>query len=75
MSVTNMVRDVATRWNSTFDMLEYSLNHRAAINQITQLRDHGLRKFELSDEEWKVVEQLHDVLKVCESRCLHVVGA
>lgn len=59
-----MPRDVATRWNSTFDMLEYALNHRDALDVVTQRRDLGLRKFELTDIEWEVAEQLRDVLKV-----------
>jgi len=56
--------DIATRWNSTYDMLEYALTHWPAIDQVTQQHDLGLRKFELSDEEWVVVQQLHNVLKV-----------
>jgi hypothetical protein len=59
-----MPRDVSTRWNSTFDMLEYAIEHREAIDIVTQRRDLGLRKFELIDDEWMIVEQLRDVLKV-----------
>ncbi|KAF8546592.1 hypothetical protein OG21DRAFT_1426640 [Imleria badia] len=32
-------------------------------DKISQCRDLGLRKFELSDEEWEIVEQLHSILK------------
>ena len=64
MSVTNMPRDVSTRWNSTFDMLSYALVHREAIDAVTQRRELGLRKFELVDHEWEIVEQLCNVLKV-----------
>ena len=59
-----MPRDVATRWNSTFNLLEYALKHRKAVDLLTQRCELGLRKFELSDNEWKIVEQLHSVLKV-----------
>ncbi|KAG2740586.1 hypothetical protein P692DRAFT_20880786 [Suillus brevipes Sb2] len=31
MSPTNMPRDVSTRWNSTYNMLEYAVLHRKAI--------------------------------------------
>ncbi|KAG2341486.1 hypothetical protein BDR05DRAFT_845595, partial [Suillus weaverae] len=31
----NMPRDVATCWNSTFDMLEYAIEHRKAIDAVT----------------------------------------
>ena len=68
-----MPRDVATRWNSTFNLLEYALKHRRAVDLLTQRRDLGLRKFELSDNEWVIVKQLHSVLKVSkhvDSTCL-----
>lgn len=45
-------------------MLDYALQHREVVDGITQKRELGLRKFELSDEEWTVVEQLHTVLMV-----------
>lgn len=64
MPVTLMPRDVATRWNSTFDMLKYALEHRKAVDVVTQRRDLGLRQFELTDEEWEIAGQLRDVLKV-----------
>ncbi|KAG2104739.1 uncharacterized protein F5147DRAFT_579790 [Suillus discolor] len=53
-----MPRNVATRWNSTFDMLNYALKHRGAVDAVTQQRDLGLRKFELEDHEWVILEQL-----------------
>jgi hypothetical protein len=59
-----MPRDVSTRWNSTFDMLDYVLGHREAIDIVTQRRDLGLCKFELADDEWVVARQLRDVLNV-----------
>jgi hypothetical protein len=58
-----MPRDVATRWNSTYDMLVFALEYREAIDGISGDRD--MRKYELSEEEWKVVKQLCDVLAVC----------
>ena len=69
--------DVATRWNLTFDMLEYALKHREAVDTVTQRRDLGLRTFELTDHEWKIVEQLCSVLKVCKHSTLqmHVLQA
>lgn len=70
LKVTNMPHDVSTRWNSTFDMLEYALNHRKAVDSVTQDRALGLRKFELDDSEWVLLEQLHDVLKVRASNTL-----
>jgi hypothetical protein len=44
-------RDVTTRWNSTFDMLDFAYSHRKALDLMTQDRANGLRDFELSEEE------------------------
>lgn len=45
-------------------MLNAALEYRKAIAKVTQDLANGLRKFELSEEEWEIVEQLRDVLKV-----------
>ena len=58
-------RDNTTRWNSTFDMLDFAIKHIAAVNAITSNRDMKLRQYELSEDEWDVARQLRDVLKVC----------
>jgi hypothetical protein len=62
-------RDVSTRWNSTFDMLDTALEYRKAIDVITSERVNGLRQFELTAEEWKLAGQLHNILKVCTNVC------
>jgi hypothetical protein len=49
--VTNLPRDVATHWNSTYDMLDYALTHRQAVDTMTQCREMGLRVFKLTDDE------------------------
>jgi hypothetical protein len=63
-----MPRDVSTRWNSTYDMLKFALNYRAALDVITGERDMKLRKYELKDTEWHIASQLRDILDV--SSCL-----
>ena len=40
-----MPRDVSTRWNSTYDMLEFSIKYRPAIDTMTAARDLDLRKW------------------------------
>jgi hypothetical protein len=60
----NMPRDVATRWNSTFDVLQYTLKHKEAVEIITQKKEMGLRQCELVEEEWEMLNDLCKVLKV-----------
>jgi len=62
-TVTNLPCDVATCWNSTYDMLDYVLSHQQAVDTMTQCREMGLRAFELTDDEWVILEELRDVLK------------
>jgi len=59
-----MPRDVRTHWNSTFDMLNFAVKYRYALDAITGDRDMNLRQYELSKGDWKVATQLRDVLQV-----------
>lgn len=45
-------------------MLSFVLEYRKAYDKFTADRRNDLRQFELTEEEWKVVEQLADVLMV-----------
>ena len=64
LRVRMMLRDVSTRWNSTFDMLDFALTYRLPIDSITSNRELNLCKYELQDDEWDLAENLWDTLKV-----------
>ena len=53
-----MPHDVRTCWNSTFNMLDFAVEHIEAINTITGDRDMKLRKYELSEDDWDMACQL-----------------
>jgi hypothetical protein len=59
-----MPRDVATRWNSTYDMLQFALAYQEALDTITSDKEMKLCRYEMDEEEWEIVEQLGEVLKV-----------
>ena len=47
-----------------FDMLHFALEYREGINTITDKVQLGMDKLGLSDEDWKLVKQLQDLLQV-----------
>lgn len=59
-----MPRDVSTRWNSTYDMLEFAIEYREALDSITGNQKMKLRQYELAEEDWEIATKLRDVLKV-----------
>ena len=59
-----MPRDIRTRWNATYDMLDFAYQYKQAINKITDIREMKLREYEIEVHEWEVVRQLRDLLKV-----------
>ena len=65
LSSRMMPRDVAIRWNSTYEMLTFAYTYRQAYNELTDNRGMKLRKYEVLDSEWEIVKQLANVLKVC----------
>jgi hypothetical protein len=64
LSKRMMPRDVTTRWNYTYEMLTFAYTYRNAFNELTSNRDMKMRKYELEDSEWEIVNQLAGVLKV-----------
>ncbi|KIL63555.1 hypothetical protein M378DRAFT_79529 [Amanita muscaria Koide BX008] len=64
LAVRLIPRDVKTRWNSTYDMAKVALKYRPAIDDITANKSSKLRKYELDDDDWKIIGDLLRVLKV-----------
>ncbi|THH18736.1 hypothetical protein EUX98_g8907 [Antrodiella citrinella] len=64
-----MIRTVATRWNSTSDAIARALELRLAINKLLALSKYdqpgkkGLRRFKLFDPEWVILERIHPLLQ------------
>ena len=58
-------RDVVTRWNSTYNMLKFALAYRVVIDHITADKCLKLRRYELDNDDWAIVEDLVSVLEVC----------
>ena len=69
MSERLLPRDVTTRWNSTFEMLDFAFAHQKALDLMTQDQANGLREYELSGEDWIIVGQMRDGLKVGAESC------
>jgi len=62
---THMIpHDVETHWNYTYEMLHFVYTYRYAYDKITANCGMSIHNYELSKEEWKIVKDLADVLKV-----------
>ena len=65
-----MVRDVATQWNSTSELLEHALHLHKALTVLVGLEQHNkphtaqLQRFKLMGPEWELLEQLWPLLNV-----------
>jgi hypothetical protein len=65
-----MPHDVHTCWNATYDMLDFAYQYKWPINKITDINKMKLREYEIEVHEWKVVQQLRDLLKVSTFSCV-----
>jgi hypothetical protein len=59
------MHDVTTCWNYTYNMLHFAYIYRDVYNKLTSNREMKMQKYEKEDQEWEIVKQLADVLKVC----------
>ena len=50
--------DVLTCWNSTYDMLEFAIQHCVVIDAMTAVYKYNLCKYELGSIEWKIAMEL-----------------
>jgi hypothetical protein len=53
-------------------MLEFAYEYKDGINQITSIRKMKLRQYEIEEDEWEIIKELRDLLKVsnkCGSYC------
>ena len=57
-------RDVRTRWNSTFDMLDFAVWYCAVVDEMTAKAGNGLRAYELDETVWAMLWQVQEILKV-----------
>ncbi|KAJ7349859.1 hypothetical protein DFH08DRAFT_696385, partial [Mycena albidolilacea] len=58
LRVRYIPRDVPTRWNSTYDMIVFAVRYKAAINEITGDRDLAYRIYDLSNNDWIIIEDM-----------------
>src|ERR1700730_16563207 len=65
-----MVRDVATCWNSTAELIERALLLCEALNLLVNFEQHNklcsahLKRFQLMKQEWELLEKLFPMLEV-----------
>jgi hypothetical protein len=60
-----MPRDVATRWNSTYDMLTFAIRYKDVIDAMCHPDSVTLKQYKLNVAEWALLTDLKEVLKVC----------
>ncbi|KAE9385640.1 hypothetical protein BT96DRAFT_840447, partial [Gymnopus androsaceus JB14] len=57
--------DIATRWNSTYNMLCAFIEMKTVIVQFLDCASNGLVDYTLSEEEWEAANDITKALKVC----------
>ncbi|CAH1954524.1 unnamed protein product [Acanthoscelides obtectus] len=65
--------NVITRWNSTLDMLRWSLNMRNALNILCD-NVENLKTLKPTDTEWSLIERICQYLNVFKSICIILEG-
>lgn len=57
-------RDVKTRWNSTYNMLNIAVLYRPVLDAVTLDKKLKLRGYELDEQDWVALGDLLRVLEV-----------
>lgn len=60
-----LLQDIATCWNSTYNMLSVFLEMKDLVNQFLDSSSNRLTQYMLEDDEWEAVKDLVMALKVC----------
>jgi hypothetical protein len=60
-----LVRRVSTRWNSDLTCLSTHVFFKTPVQQLTSDTSNKLDAYRFNDAQWKLAEQLIDVLEVC----------
>ena len=53
-------------------MLKFVLRYRAVIDKITTDKGLKLRRYELDNDNWAIIEDLVSILEVCLSRSVYI---
>ncbi|KAJ3742257.1 hypothetical protein EV360DRAFT_57808 [Lentinula raphanica] len=67
-------RDVATRWNSTFDMLSAFLQMKDLVSGFLDHSSYQLVEYILDDDEWEAIEGLVSVLKLTDDSYIYRIA-
>ncbi|KAF8958350.1 hypothetical protein BDZ97DRAFT_1668665 [Flammula alnicola] len=59
-----LIHRVPTRWNSDLDCLLSHFYFKEVIEQLTAIQSLGLKKYSLSSEQWKMAEDVREILLV-----------
>ena len=73
-NAVNLVLDVTTRWNSTYDMLVRAYDLRKAVNMYVP-NDEKLKNCTIVEEEWEKVRHLILVLKPLKTATTYLSGS